>query len=93
MKLDGLPTAEVWICEDLGLNGGIAQSAIALSLTERIRVGHGIARAAIRNVAHYAMEVASLCRTFPRFPARSRARNARTSASRETSTHCLPAAT
>jgi alkanesulfonate monooxygenase SsuD/methylene tetrahydromethanopterin reductase-like flavin-dependent oxidoreductase (luciferase family) len=80
MKLDGLPTEEVpalaqaierhgleevWICEDLGLNGGIAQSAIALSVTERIRVGHGIAPAAIRNVAYYAMEVASLCRTFP----------------------------
>ena len=80
MKLDGLGTEkvpalaqaierhgldEVWICEDLGLNGGIAQSAIALSVTERIRVGHGIAPAAIRNVAYYAMEVASLCRTFP----------------------------
>ena len=80
MKLDGLPTEEVpalaqaierhgleevWICEDLGLNGGIAQSAIALSVTDRIRVGHGIAPAAIRNVAYYAMEVASLCRTFP----------------------------
>ena len=80
MKLDGLPTEavpplaraieqhgldEVWICEDLGLNGGIAQSAIALGVTERVRVGHGIAPAAIRNVAYYAMEVASLCRAFP----------------------------
>jgi alkanesulfonate monooxygenase SsuD/methylene tetrahydromethanopterin reductase-like flavin-dependent oxidoreductase (luciferase family) len=80
MKLDGLATEEVpvlaraieahgldevWICEDLGLNGGIAQSAIALSHTERILVGHGIAPAAIRNVAYYAMEVASLCRAFP----------------------------
>ena len=80
MKLDGLPTEtvstlaraierhgldEVWICEDLGRNGGIAQSAIALSVTERVRVGHGIAPAAVRNVAYYAMEVASLCRAFP----------------------------
>jgi alkanesulfonate monooxygenase SsuD/methylene tetrahydromethanopterin reductase-like flavin-dependent oxidoreductase (luciferase family) len=80
MKLDGLPTEkvpplarsieshgldEVWVCEDLGLNGGIAQSAMALAVTERIRVGHGIAPAAVRNVAYYAMEVASLCRAFP----------------------------
>jgi 5,10-methylenetetrahydromethanopterin reductase len=80
MKLDGLPTEEipplaraieqhgldeVWICEDLELNGGIAQSAMALSVTERVRVGHGIAPAAVRNVAYYAMEVASLCRAFP----------------------------
>lgn len=80
MKLDGLATEqvpvlaraieqsgldEVWICEDLHLNGGIAQSAIALSATDRVRVGHGIAPAAVRNVAYYAMEVASLCRTFP----------------------------
>jgi alkanesulfonate monooxygenase SsuD/methylene tetrahydromethanopterin reductase-like flavin-dependent oxidoreductase (luciferase family) len=79
-KLDGMPTEsiaplarsveahgldEVWVCEDLGLNGGIAQSAIALGATERILVGHGIAPAAIRNVAYYAMEVASLCRAFP----------------------------
>jgi 5,10-methylenetetrahydromethanopterin reductase len=80
MKLDGMPTEnvpvlaraieqggldEVWICEDLYLNGGIAQSAIALAVTERVRVGHGIAPAAVRNVAYYAMEVASLCRTYP----------------------------
>lgn len=80
MKLDGLATEdvpalaraieahgldEVWVCEDLGLNGGIAQAAIALSLTERVLVGHGIAPAAVRNVAYYAMEVASLCRAFP----------------------------
>jgi alkanesulfonate monooxygenase SsuD/methylene tetrahydromethanopterin reductase-like flavin-dependent oxidoreductase (luciferase family) len=80
MKLDGLATEdvpglaraieahhldEVWICEDLGLNGGIAQSAIALGVTERVRVGHGIAPAAVRNVAYFAMEVASLCRAFP----------------------------
>lgn len=80
MKLDGLPTEEipplsaaieehgldeVWVCEDLGFNGGIAQAAMALSTTEHVRVGHGIAPAAVRNVAYYAMEVASLSRTFP----------------------------
>jgi 5,10-methylenetetrahydromethanopterin reductase len=58
VEADGL--AEVWICEDLGLSGGIAQSALALLHTERILVGHGIAPAAVRNVAYYAMEDASL---------------------------------
>jgi alkanesulfonate monooxygenase SsuD/methylene tetrahydromethanopterin reductase-like flavin-dependent oxidoreductase (luciferase family) len=80
MKLDAIPTEEVvalapridaagfdelWICEDLGRNGGIAQSGLALGATERCRVGLGIAPAAIRNVAYFAMEVASLCRAHP----------------------------
>lgn len=58
MKLDGLPTErvpvlaraieahgldEVWICEDLSLNGGIAQSALALAVTDRLsRVEHDL---------------------------------------------------
>lgn len=80
MKFDGSPTEklpavaaaveaagldELWICEDLGLNGGIAQAAIALGQTGRLKVGQGIAPAAVRNTAYYAMEVASLCRAFP----------------------------
>lgn len=80
MKFDGSPTEvlpalaeaienagldELWICEDLGLNGGIAQAAVALARTDNLRVGHGIAPAAVRNAAYYAMEVASLCRIFP----------------------------
>jgi 5,10-methylenetetrahydromethanopterin reductase len=80
MKLDGLPTEEivpltraieqhgldeVWICEDLELNGGIAQAAMALGATDRVPVGLGVAPAAVRNVAYFAMEVASLCRAFP----------------------------
>ncbi|MBS1861636.1 MAG: LLM class flavin-dependent oxidoreductase [Actinobacteria bacterium] len=80
MKLDAIPTEEVvalapridaagfeelWICEDLGRNGGIAQAGLALGATERCRVGLGIAPAAVRNVAYFAMEVASLCRAHP----------------------------
>jgi 5,10-methylenetetrahydromethanopterin reductase len=80
MKLDGIPTErvvtlapaiersgfeEIWVCEDLGRNGGIAQSALVLAATERCRVGLGIAPAAVRNVAYLAMEFASLCRAHP----------------------------
>src|ERR1700753_1506138 len=76
MKLDAIPTEEVaplareierrgfdevWVCEDLGRNGGIAQAALALAATERCRVGIGILPAAVRNVAYLAMEIASLC--------------------------------
>jgi 5,10-methylenetetrahydromethanopterin reductase len=80
MKLDAIPTEEVaplaraierrgfdevWVCEDLGRNGGIAQAALALAATERCRVGIGILPAAVRNVAYLAMEIASLCRAHP----------------------------
>jgi 5,10-methylenetetrahydromethanopterin reductase len=80
MKLDGIPTEEVvalapeieragleqvWVCEDLGRNGGIAQAALALAATDRCRVGLGILPAAVRNPAYMAMEIASLCRAHP----------------------------
>src|ERR1700761_6373390 len=80
MKLDAIPTEEVvslareidrrgldelWVCEDLGRNGGIAQAALALGATERCKVGVGILPAAVRNVAYLAMEIASLCRAHP----------------------------
>jgi 5,10-methylenetetrahydromethanopterin reductase len=80
MKLDGIPTEEIvglapeveaagleelWVCEDLGRNGGIAQAALALAATRQIRVGLGILPAAVRNVAYMAMEIASLSRAHP----------------------------
>jgi 5,10-methylenetetrahydromethanopterin reductase len=80
MKLDAIPTEqvvslaaeierhgldEVWVCEDLGRNGGIAQAALALAATERCKVGLGILPAAVRNVGYLAMEIASLCRAHP----------------------------
>jgi 5,10-methylenetetrahydromethanopterin reductase len=80
MKLDAIPTEEIvslvgdierqgldeiWVCEDLGRNGGIAQAALALAATERCKVGVGILPAAVRNVAYLAMEIASLCRAHP----------------------------
>jgi 5,10-methylenetetrahydromethanopterin reductase len=80
MKLDAIPTEEVvslareidargfdelWVCEDLGRSGGIAQAGLALGATERCRVGVGILPAAVRNVAYLTMEIASLCRAHP----------------------------
>lgn len=56
---------ELWVVEDLGFRGGIAQAAAVLAATERIRVGLGILPAASRNVAFAAMELASLAELFP----------------------------
>ena len=51
---------EVWVVEDLGYRGGIAQAAAALGCTTSIRIGVGILPAAARNVAFTAMEIATL---------------------------------
>lgn len=56
---------ELWVVEDLGFRGGIAQAAVALAVTGRIRVGIGILPAAARNVAFTAMEVGALAELFP----------------------------
>lgn len=62
---EGASFDELWVCEDLGLAGGIAQAANALSVTENLTVGLGIAPAAVRNPMYLAMEFASLARMFP----------------------------
>ena len=51
---------EVWVVEDLGYRGGIAQAAVALGCTTSIRIGVGILPAAARTVAFTAMEIATL---------------------------------
>lgn len=56
---------ELWVVEDLGFRGGIAQAATALAVTERISVGIGILPAAARNPAFAAMELNSLAELFP----------------------------
>lgn len=57
---------ELWVVEDLGFRGGIAQAAAALAVTSRIRVGIGILPAAARNIAFTAMELNTLAELFPR---------------------------
>jgi 5,10-methylenetetrahydromethanopterin reductase len=56
---------DVWVVEDLGFWGGVAQAAAIASATERIRVGLGILPVAARNVAYAAMELSTLAELFP----------------------------
>jgi len=56
---------ELWVVEDLGFHGGIAQAAVALAATTRVTVGIGILPAAARNVAFAAMELNTLAAVFP----------------------------
>ena len=56
---------ELWVVEDLGFRGGVAQTAAVLAATDTIRVGIGILPAAVRNVAFAAMEIATLAQLFP----------------------------
>jgi len=80
IKLDGLPAErvrelaplidqsgldELWVVEDLGLAGGIAQAATLLADTSKVRVGIGITPAVARNPAYLAMEIATLSRMHP----------------------------
>jgi 5,10-methylenetetrahydromethanopterin reductase len=64
-EVDRLGFAELWVVEDCFLKGGIAQAAVALAVTERVRVGMGILPAGARNVAFAAMELSTLCNLFP----------------------------
>jgi alkanesulfonate monooxygenase SsuD/methylene tetrahydromethanopterin reductase-like flavin-dependent oxidoreductase (luciferase family) len=64
-RADTLGFDALWVVEDLGFRGGIAQAAAALAATDRIRVGIGILPAAVRNPAFAAMEVATLAQLFP----------------------------
>jgi alkanesulfonate monooxygenase SsuD/methylene tetrahydromethanopterin reductase-like flavin-dependent oxidoreductase (luciferase family) len=64
-RAEELGFAELWVVEDLGFRGGIAQAAAVLAATERIRVGVGILPAAARNVGFAAMEASTLADLFP----------------------------
>jgi alkanesulfonate monooxygenase SsuD/methylene tetrahydromethanopterin reductase-like flavin-dependent oxidoreductase (luciferase family) len=64
-RAEELGFAEVWVVEDLGFRGGMAQAAAALAVTGRIRVGVGILPVGARNVAFAAMEAATLAELFP----------------------------
>jgi 5,10-methylenetetrahydromethanopterin reductase len=64
-RADRLGFDELWVVEDCFLRGGIAQAALALASTSRIRVGLGILPAGARNVAFAAMEISTLARLYP----------------------------
>ncbi|WP_210508108.1 LLM class flavin-dependent oxidoreductase [Naasia sp. SYSU D00057] len=57
--------AELWVVEDLGFRGGIAQAGAVLAATTSLRVGIGILPAAVRNPVYLAMELATLAQLFP----------------------------
>ncbi|MEU0845430.1 LLM class flavin-dependent oxidoreductase [Streptomyces sp. NPDC005962] len=56
---------ELWVVEDLGYRGGVAQAATVLAATARVRVGVGLLPASARNAAFAAMEIASLTQLHP----------------------------
>lgn len=64
-RADALGFAELWVVEDLGFRGGMAQAAAALAVTDTIRVGVGILPVGARNVAFAAMEAATVAELFP----------------------------
>jgi alkanesulfonate monooxygenase SsuD/methylene tetrahydromethanopterin reductase-like flavin-dependent oxidoreductase (luciferase family) len=64
-RAEELGFAELWVVEDLGFAGGVAQAATALASTSTMTVGIGILPAAARNVAFAAMELSTLARLFP----------------------------
>ncbi|PWD52494.1 LLM class flavin-dependent oxidoreductase [Serinibacter arcticus] len=64
-RADELGFDELWVVEDLGFRGGVAQAATVLAGTSRIAVGIGIMPAAARHPAFAAMEIATLGQLFP----------------------------
>lgn len=64
-RAESLGFDELWVVEDLGWRGGIAQAGVVLAATERIEVGIGILPAGARNAAFSAMELATLTQLFP----------------------------
>lgn len=64
-RAEVLGFAELWVVEDLGFRGGIAQAASVLASTSRIAVGIGILPAGARNAVFAAMELATLEQLFP----------------------------
>lgn len=56
---------QIWVVEDLGRRGGIAQAASVLAATTGITVGIGILPAGARNVCFTGMELATLAQLHP----------------------------
>ena len=64
-RAEELGFGELWVVEDLGFRGGIAQAAAVLASTSSIRVGIGVLPTAARQVAFAAMELGTLAELFP----------------------------
>ena len=57
--------AELWLWEDLLMEGGLTAAAAALAWSERLRIGIGLLPVTLRNPALVAMEIATLGHLFP----------------------------
>jgi 5,10-methylenetetrahydromethanopterin reductase len=64
-RAEGYGYDELWIVEDCFWGGGLASTATALAVTDKIIVGLGIVPAVVRNAAFVAMEFATLARLYP----------------------------
>lgn len=64
-RAEDLGFDQIWVVEDLGFRGGLAQAGPVLAATQNIGVGVGILPAGARNVAFAAMELATLAQLFP----------------------------
>ncbi|MFD1147650.1 LLM class flavin-dependent oxidoreductase [Saccharothrix hoggarensis] len=64
-RADELGFDELWVVEDLGFRGGMAQASAVLAVTARVRVGIGLLPVGARNAAFAAMEAATLAQLFP----------------------------
>ncbi|MGB3327692.1 MAG: LLM class flavin-dependent oxidoreductase [Thermomicrobiales bacterium] len=64
-RVEAMGFDQLWVVEDCFFLGGIAQTALALAATTRVKVGIGINPAVARNPAFLAMEYATLASTFP----------------------------
>ncbi|MFJ1699735.1 LLM class flavin-dependent oxidoreductase [Streptomyces sp. NPDC088252] len=64
-RAEDLGFDQIWVVEDLGWRGGLAQAGPVLASTTRIAVGIGIMPAGARNVCFAAMELATLAQLYP----------------------------
>ncbi|CAL9424573.1 F420-dependent glucose-6-phosphate dehydrogenase [Streptomyces sp. enrichment culture] len=64
-RAEELGFEQIWVVEDLGWRGGIAQAASVLAGTTNLTVGIGILPAGARNVCFAAMELATLAQLHP----------------------------
>ncbi|GGQ09555.1 LLM class flavin-dependent oxidoreductase [Streptomyces roseolilacinus] len=64
-EAESLGVDDLWVVEDLAWAGSVSSATLALTATDRLRVGIGIMPAPLRNPALLAMELATLARVFP----------------------------
>ncbi|MBL8133476.1 MAG: LLM class flavin-dependent oxidoreductase [Anaerolineae bacterium] len=64
-QVEAMGLDELWVVEDCFYAGGLTSAAVALAVTDRVRVGLGIMPGVARSPAFSAMEIAALARMYP----------------------------